>query len=115
MCFNENSAPHAVHYVNGQLQSLWENATQCAAHQGGNFPAADGHRFSFALAQFYYGKLRSKGIPSKDDFSFFIDLAQPTLEFACNHDVILHLRVNQGHYRLDIDGTSGTTIRCARY
>ena len=102
MCYGENNALHASHYVNAQLKALWENAVECATRQGTDLSLDEIHRYSFALAQFSFGKLRSRGAISPADFQFFASFGAPELEFACNHDVILHLRITDGHYRSDI-------------
>ena len=110
MCYGENSAQHASHYVNSQLKALWENAVECARHHGSELAAEETHRYAYALAQFSFGRLRNGGVLTPGDFQFFAEFATPELEFACNHDVILHLRVTEGHYRSDIRSSSSAYV-----
>ena len=98
MCIDGNNAVHVSHYLNAQLTALWENARQCAAHYGDSFNLEESQKFSFALAQFFVG--RTKGINSNEEFTFFATFGQPRLQFICNHEVVLHLKVERGYFDL---------------
>ncbi|EKM50129.1 uncharacterized protein PHACADRAFT_153519 [Phanerochaete carnosa HHB-10118-sp] len=100
MCVGENNAPQAQHYLNAQLGALYENAVGCVERHGkGLQPDAD-HKYSFAPAEFYYGKHR-RGQASKADMMFYTSFGKPKLEFICNHDVIIRLTLKEGHYNTE--------------
>ncbi|TCD64013.1 hypothetical protein EIP91_004681 [Steccherinum ochraceum] len=98
MCIGENSAPHAEHYINGQLGTLWENAYECVQHHGKGMKPSESQKYSFALAEYWFGKYRGKGSVSKADMMFRASFSKPRIEFICNHDAIIHLSLNEGHY-----------------
>ncbi|THH28534.1 hypothetical protein EUX98_g5660 [Antrodiella citrinella] len=101
MCIGENSAPHAEHYLNAQLGALWENAVECVSHHGKGLKPSDNQKYSFSLAEYYYGKHRAKGQASKADMMFYASFDKPRIEFICNHDAIIHLTLKEGHYNTD--------------
>ena len=99
MCLDGNNATHVSHYLNAQLTALWENARECAAHYADVVKHEDSHKFSFALAQFFVG--RTKGANSSSEgHSFFASFGLPRLQFICNHEVVLHLRIERGYFDL---------------
>ena len=118
MCIGENNAPHAEHYANAQLGALWDNATECVAHHGKGIKPPENQRtfflmlkcrwltrsllvsgYSFALAEYYYGKHRNT--PAATDMMFHASFGKPYIEFICNHDAILHLSLKNGHYNTE--------------
>ena len=58
--------------------------------------------YTHALGQFFFGKYRSKSINDpRTDTMFFAAFDTPRLDFICNHDAILRIRIKEGHYHLD--------------
>ncbi|KAL4248925.1 hypothetical protein ABKN59_007566 [Abortiporus biennis] len=110
MCFGENSAPHATHYLNAQLTALWENATECVAHHGNGLKPSDSQKYSFSLAEFFYGKHRGRGHASKADMMFHAYFGRPQLEFICNHDALLRLHLKEGHYNTEFAKATSENI-----
>jgi hypothetical protein len=49
----------------------------------------------------FYGPGKHSDLPSKEDLSFFATFDAPRIEFVCNHEVFLHLKMKEGHYCLD--------------
>ncbi|PSR75858.1 hypothetical protein PHLCEN_2v8772 [Hermanssonia centrifuga] len=102
MCVGENNATRVAEYLNLQIGTLWENAVDCVKRQGTGLKPDDSHKYSFALAEFYYGSHQSTRQPSKGDMLFYASFGKPTLEFICNHTAILHLYIYEGHYNTDL-------------
>ncbi|KAF9516569.1 hypothetical protein BS47DRAFT_1390620 [Hydnum rufescens UP504] len=110
MCLNGNNATHVSHYLNAQLTALWENSRECVHHYGDTVKLDDSHKYSTAFAQFSVG--RAKGLSSEEEYSFFASFGQPRLQFLCNHDVVLHLRVERGYFDLQsLKGDSFIPLR----
>lgn len=122
MCVGENNAVQAVNYLNAQLTALHQNATECLTHHANAQKSEDHYStlfnpyisnasltgltrcsgYTHALAQFYFGKYRSKNVVNpKTDAMFFASFGVPRLDFICNHDAILRIKINEGHYHLD--------------
>ncbi|KZT64494.1 hypothetical protein DAEQUDRAFT_678489 [Daedalea quercina L-15889] len=102
MCVGENCAPQAVHYMNAQLAALYENAVDCIKHHDRTNKPAEQFKYSHALAEFTYS------LPySRNQTMFHATFDKPHLEFICNHDAILRLKINKGYYRLDYSKSSG--------
>lgn len=112
MCVGENCAPQAVHYMNAQLAALYDNARACLDdHHVTEKKPEETSRFlrrstsathsrirtgySHALAEYKYFD------GHKDEPKFSASFDKPWVEFICNHDVILHLKIREGYYRLD--------------
>ncbi|OCH90224.1 hypothetical protein OBBRIDRAFT_731201 [Obba rivulosa] len=100
MCVGENNAPQAAHYINSQLSALYENAISCIKEHYNSQRHGEQYRYSYALAQFDYGKFRGKFI-EHDEMMFHAKFDKPQLDFICNHDVILRLKITEGHYYED--------------
>ncbi|KZT65463.1 hypothetical protein DAEQUDRAFT_524238 [Daedalea quercina L-15889] len=101
MCVGENCAPQAVHYMNAQLAALYENAADCIKHHDWTNKPAEQFKYSHALAEFTY-------VPpySRNQTMFHATFDKPHLEFICNHDAILRLKIKKGYYRLDYSRSS---------
>ncbi|OBZ68799.1 hypothetical protein A0H81_11368 [Grifola frondosa] len=57
------------------------------------------NKYSFALAEFSYGKLHGPDLPASGvDALFYAKFDKPVLEFICNHDAILRLKIKEGYY-----------------
>ncbi|TCD65183.1 hypothetical protein EIP91_003005 [Steccherinum ochraceum] len=110
MCIGENSAPHAEHYLNAQLGALWENATECVSHHSKGLKPSDNQKYSFALAEYYFGKHRAKGHASKADMMFHASFGRPRIEFICNHDAAIHLSLQEGHFNTDFANASKSKV-----
>ncbi|EED84148.1 predicted protein [Postia placenta Mad-698-R] len=95
MCVGENCAPQAVHYMNAQLAALYDNARACLDDHHVTEKKLEETRYSHALAEYKYFD------GHKDEPKFSASFDKPWVEFICNHDVILHLKIRKGHYRLD--------------
>ena len=57
--------------------------------------------YSFALAEFYFGKHRGRGQAAKTDMLFYASFGKPSIDFICNHDAILRVNLAEGHYNTD--------------
>ncbi len=57
--------------------------------------------YSFALAEYYYGKHRHGNQADAADMMFHARFGKPTLKFLCNHDAMLELVLEEGHYNID--------------
>jgi hypothetical protein len=97
MCFDgSNSAAHSVRYLNAQLLALWQNASECVKRHGQRLQPGPAHKYAFALAEFHYGAHRPH-TPAIEDLHFYASFGQPSLEFICNHEAVLHLKLKSGH------------------
>lgn len=94
MCL-ENNAEHSVEYFNAQLESLWNISAKCAKHYENVSDLEEHEKYTFALAQYSAGKGQIK-----NKRAFSAKFAAPTLEFICNHDVILSLTITEGYLDL---------------
>lgn len=106
MCV-ENRADSSARYINAQLKALWENAKICAEDlvKGGR-PTTTETEHGRCLYEFY-GPATSKHLkPLEDDLAFYARFDPPSLEFVCNHEVILYLYLNG--YR-NVDSSKGLT------
>jgi hypothetical protein len=101
MCLGENSAHHAVHYLNAQLGSLWENSTECSNKAGKGLKPLERVRYDFALAEYHIGSKQRSKYTMKDDMMFSATFSMPRLEFVCNHEAVLYLRIKEGHFNRD--------------
>ncbi|EMD39997.1 hypothetical protein CERSUDRAFT_112242 [Gelatoporia subvermispora B] len=101
MCVGENNAPQAVHYISSQLSALYDNALSCIRDHDNARRHEEPYRYAHALAGFDYGKFRSGELIDHDEMMFHAEFAKPHLEFICNHDVVLHLKIKKGRYYLD--------------
>ncbi|KAJ6541182.1 hypothetical protein DFH09DRAFT_1174690 [Mycena vulgaris] len=107
MCNDGNSAPQSIRYLNAQLAALWENADDCAKQAGENpnfkSEAWEMGKYTRALAQYHYlGKKSASKITGVKDLLFSASFGKPTLEVICNHEVVLHLTVKDGHVNTEI-------------
>ncbi|TFY68932.1 hypothetical protein EVJ58_g722 [Rhodofomes roseus] len=102
MCVGENCAPQAVHYMNAQLTALYENAVDCIKSHEWKDKPAEQFKYSHGLAEYSY-------VPpySRNQTMFHATFGKPHLEFICNHDAILRLKIKKGYYRLDYSKSSG--------
>ena len=124
MCSDENSAPHAVRYLNAQLAVLHQNAQKCLEeHDQARTEENSTLLYSFlsavassveynrtehfyALAEFTVYK------PGSIDTAFHATFGKPELEFLCDHDVIIHFNIKTGNLILDSlrPGRSGCAL-----
>ncbi|KDQ52587.1 hypothetical protein JAAARDRAFT_702442 [Jaapia argillacea MUCL 33604] len=98
MCLGQNSAHHAVQYLNAQLSVLWENALECIAHNSHGLKPLERVRYDFALAEYHFGAQQSSDVAQQDDVMFRAVFDKPRLEFVCNHEAILYLKIKEGHF-----------------
>ncbi|KAF8214864.1 hypothetical protein K438DRAFT_2008968 [Mycena galopus ATCC 62051] len=78
MCLGDNSATLSARYLNAQLKAMWENAVD--------------------LAEFYFAGDAPRGLITKDGMFFNGTFGEPRLEFICNHEVALYLKLERGHF-----------------
>lgn len=104
MCLDGNSAPASVRYLNAQLSASWKNAAECAAHYRDQTTvdlSSDSYKksqYMRSLAEFHYGgAYHTRGQIRKDLLLFNGSFGEPRLQFICNHEAILHLRLTEGH------------------
>ncbi|KAF7429005.1 hypothetical protein PC9H_008243 [Pleurotus ostreatus] len=104
MCLNDNSATLSARYLSAQLSAMWQNAVECVEteHESAIIDLRseeyDKHKYKRGLAQWHYGGRRvPKGGISKDSLFFYGSFDEPRLEFVCNHEVVLYLRLKSGH------------------
>ncbi|KAH8114471.1 hypothetical protein DFH11DRAFT_220480 [Phellopilus nigrolimitatus] len=102
MCLG-NRAESSSHYINSQLGALYENAQKCTEKHGTGFkPTMSAVEYGTCLFEFYGPGKHSRYQPSRLDLPFFAKFGRPRIEFVCNHEVILFLDLQEGHYNLDI-------------
>ncbi|KAH8110420.1 hypothetical protein DFH11DRAFT_1803752 [Phellopilus nigrolimitatus] len=102
MCLG-NRAEVSSHYINSQLGALYDNAAQCTTkHSTGLKPTMSSVEYGTCLYEFYGPGKHSRYQPSRLDLPFFATFGRPRVEFVCNHEVILFLDLQDGHYNLDI-------------
>ena len=128
MCSDENGAPHAVRYLNSQLTVLHQNAQKCLAEhpqaiteensKAQILPSSivtysgfisDLPEHFYALAGF--AVLRpgvTSQVPSETNALFHARFKAPTLEFICDHDVLLHLTIEEGYF---IESSKGPSTK----
>ena len=97
-----NLASTSAYYINRQLETLWQIATDCVlSHRPGLSPTDTENEYSTLLAQICVGELNR--LPySKENISFFATFGTPQLKFLCNHEAVLELHIQSGHYREDL-------------
>jgi hypothetical protein len=94
-----NRAIETVDWLNKQLTALWEVSDRCVAKHGRRVKHSQPEiAISSCLAQLCVGGSRSNS--SIDDAAFFCEFDAPTIEFICNHDVLLRLHIKSGQYKL---------------
>ncbi|KAH9910984.1 hypothetical protein B0H21DRAFT_714389 [Amylocystis lapponica] len=99
MCVGENCAPQSAHYINAQLTALYQNALDCLKHHENADRPQKQYQYANALAQFSLPVSDVGGQAKANLFRASFD--KPRIEFVCNHDVILHLKIHEGKYYLD--------------
>lgn len=98
------NAEASANYVNGQLTALYENAIACSdKHEIKIRPEDVKIELGTCLRIFFSPTKQVHPPTSVDDFPFFARFKKPRLEFVCNHKVILHLSVEEGHCRPEGD------------
>ncbi|KDQ50335.1 hypothetical protein JAAARDRAFT_142195 [Jaapia argillacea MUCL 33604] len=115
MCHGQNSAHRVVHYLNAQLGVHWENAVTCLEHSGRSSTLAASAQYDVALAQYHYApgsQHHHSKTSSQDAVMFRAVFGKPRLEFICNHQAVLYLKIKEGHY--DVDYTKGEGHRRSR-
>ncbi|OSX64959.1 hypothetical protein POSPLADRAFT_1044390 [Postia placenta MAD-698-R-SB12] len=105
MCVGENCAPQAVHYMNAQLTALYENALSCVKEHDVAHKHPEQTKYSHALAEYSYIDPDSRGLHTMFKATF----DKPSVEFICNHDAVLRLKIHKGFYRLDYTKASNMT------
>lgn len=105
MCLNNNSATLSARYLNAQLSAMWQNAAECVGHEGKmttvdlRSTEYDQHKYTRSLAQFHFAGTRSpRGSLLKENLFFDGTFGEPRLEFICNHEVALYLKLQKGHF-----------------
>ena len=89
-----NLAEASSRYINAQLAALWVNAQKCNEGKGlGKKPTDVAVEHAIAFREFY-------GPVTKDGKSAFhaIFKTGPSLEFVCNHELVLSLFIETGQY-----------------
>ena len=66
--------------------------------------------YSFALAEYYYGRHRSGAQASAQDMMFQASFKAPKVNFLCNHEAIVEINIDEGHYNVDYACASETAI-----
>ncbi|KAL0952771.1 hypothetical protein HGRIS_006999 [Hohenbuehelia grisea] len=105
MCPGDNSARLSVRYLNAQLSAMWQNAAECVGHEGKKTSVDmrsndyDKHKYTRSLAQFHFaGSKPPRGSIAKDTLFFDGAFGEPRLEFICNHEAALYLKLQKGHF-----------------
>ena len=97
MCLG-NRAEASAAYINAQLSALWTNAEHCTEKHGtGLRPTVSAVEYGTCLYEHYGAGKHARYNPSKNDLSFYARFNAPRLQFVCNHEVVLHLTVKDGH------------------
>ena len=101
MCLG-NRAENSAFYLNTQFKGLWENAQRCALAHGGKFrPLKSEVEFGICLYEFFGPGKQTRLNASKPELAFYAKFGVPSIEFVCNHEVILYLDIKEGHYSTD--------------
>jgi hypothetical protein len=110
MCKHGNSSHLSKRFVAAQLRALWENAQECVQYgstQGNDIDLSSStyHESQYvrALAEWYLPGKGAKGSTPKQDFFFAASFAEPLLDFVCNHEAVLRLKIKSGHMNTDCD------------
>ncbi|EKM54016.1 uncharacterized protein PHACADRAFT_29289 [Phanerochaete carnosa HHB-10118-sp] len=100
-----NSTQRVVDHINSQLHARWEISSSLLAKTRETGVEPDSNHgssyYKLALAKYHYGKHRSQSEATEQDMWFHASFMAPTLDFLCNHEVVLHLRIQEGHLNLD--------------
>lgn len=118
MCIDGNSASLSVRYLNAQLQALWQNAEECVRHSNWEklkSPEYEKSKYTRALREFHLLPKRSSQSPSLDELFFFATFHEPKLEFVCNHEAILHLKIESGRLNVAYKDALKPNARGDRY
>ncbi|KAL7279894.1 hypothetical protein ACG7TL_006303 [Trametes sanguinea] len=100
MCYNENGAPFAQRYINAQLAVLHANAKECLSQTDHQYGGREQDQFTVTSHNV---------LPSQAPFHACFK--PPVLDFICDHDVMLRLTFERGHFVLDgFRGIKGQTI-----
>ncbi|KAI0700946.1 hypothetical protein BC835DRAFT_322712 [Cytidiella melzeri] len=104
MCYGENSAEHAVDYFNSQLHTLWSAAKKCFEKNDTKKwkPETPEQRYTFALYTYHAGQRRTGAQDSLQNYMFHAIFAKPSIHFICNHEAVLTLQIEEGHYKPDV-------------
>lgn len=100
MCIDGNNAPHVTTFVNAQLQSLWEIGKGCAEHYDRKHKLSVSGKesqggYDYALREFNFSG-KSQASSTDQELRFSASFHIPSLEFVCDHSVILHLKIDKG-------------------
>ncbi|OSD07148.1 hypothetical protein PYCCODRAFT_1358933 [Trametes coccinea BRFM310] len=107
MCYNKNGAPFAQRYINAQLAVLHANAKECLSQTDHQYGGREQDQAFYALAEFTVTS--HSVLPSQAPFHACFK--PPVLDFICDHDVMLRLTFERGHFVLDgFRGIKGQTI-----
>ncbi|KAJ6593574.1 hypothetical protein B0H19DRAFT_25714 [Mycena capillaripes] len=105
MCPGDNSAKLSARYLNAQLSAMYENAAECVGSEGKktsvDFRSDDYemHKYTRSLAQFHFAGIKSPREPiGKEKLFFDGNFGKPRLEFICNHEAALYLKLEKGHF-----------------
>ncbi|KDQ50328.1 hypothetical protein JAAARDRAFT_200103 [Jaapia argillacea MUCL 33604] len=110
MSLTQNSAHLAVHYINAQLGALCDNSVECVKHTGPGLKPLECVCYDFALAEFAVGAKQCSNIQHMEDTVFHAVFGKPRLEFVCNHEAVLHLKIKEGHLNFDHSKASSTSF-----
>ncbi|GJJ16055.1 hypothetical protein Clacol_010334 [Clathrus columnatus] len=114
MCIGENSANHAIHYVNAQLTALWENSVECTEHAGKNLKPLERIRYDFALHEFHVGSTQRSKTTGEPELMFSAIFGRPRIDFVCNHEAVLYLKIREGHFNRDFAKLNDSTFTPTR-
>ena len=107
MCLSKNNAFLSEAYLRSQLTGLWRGADHCAEETQGNYldmaePDYEQCKAARAFAQYYFfGNCVPSSIQSPSDLFFYASFDEPSLQFVCNHNVILTLTLNTASLEVD--------------
>jgi hypothetical protein len=95
MCHG-NLGEASIRYINAQLLALWQNAKDCNDKEGlGKVPKDDIVKHGIALHEFH-GPWSKIG----NTTTFHAVFKAPRVEFLCDHELVLYLQFEQGHYEV---------------
>ncbi|KLO12543.1 hypothetical protein SCHPADRAFT_410840 [Schizopora paradoxa] len=101
MCL-DNRAESSARYINGQLATLYENAKHCSLkHTDHRKPMPSAVEYATFLYEFFGPGNKTRPDHKRTDLSFYAKFGVPRLEFVCNHETILFLKLKEGHYDLE--------------
>jgi len=96
MCHG-NSAQASANFINAQLSALWQNSKTCNDEEGqGKKPKDTTVKYGIALREFHGAETKTG---DSETAAFHAVFQAPRMEFVCGHELVLFLKIEDGHYK----------------